>query len=185
MEEKPTIIAYGTIDDLLGNVVQRLEEIIGQCGAAHAAGGGIYMNDEKFQVSKEALATQARQLVTTSKLFVKSVTDDCNLANGTRKPAQAEVKERLENCVTVLEKMTEISEDVVHYTSTPLQTQNLLVRVRAVAHAFRLSVQAASQILERKPKDDLENLMAPLMERATLLAADLSALLRTLRVFAP
>ncbi|CAG7827581.1 unnamed protein product [Allacma fusca] len=186
MEGKQAVIAYGTIDDLLGNVVQRLEDIIGQCGAAHVAGGGIYMNDEKFQASKEALATQARQLVTASKLFVKSVTEDCTITvNGTKKPSPAEVKERLENCVTLLEKMTEISEDVVHYTSTPLQTQNLLVRVRAVAHAFRLSVQAAAQIIERKPTDDYDTLMAPLMERATLLAADLSALLRTLRVFAP
>jgi len=128
MEGKQTIIAYGTIDDLLGNVVQHLEDIIGQCGAAHHAGGGIYMNEEKFQVSKEALASQARQLVTASKLFVKSVSEDCMTVNGTttpKRPSPVEVKERLETCVTHIEKMGEIAEDVSHYTTLPLQTQNV------------------------------------------------------------
>lgn len=115
------------------------------------------------QLARESLSTEARQLVTSSKQLVKSITDSSNGQD------DADLPTHLSACLTLLRRLTHLSADLALHTSCPLQTRNLVIKVRHVAQSFRATIH-----------DD-----GLLPQRAENLAAVLAALLRALRVFSP
>lgn len=116
-----------------------------------------------MQVARESLSTEARQLVTSSKQLVKSITDSSSQDD-------SDLPTHLSACLTLLRRLTHLSADLALHTSCPLQTRNLVLKVRHVVQAFRATIH----------DDD-----AQLPQRAENLAAVLAALLRALRVFSP
>ncbi|XP_049847284.1 uncharacterized protein LOC126299428 isoform X1 [Schistocerca gregaria] len=151
----------------LVGLLERLDEVIEQCSKAQAAGGGACMDEARFQAAKELLTNEARQLVTASKLFVKSATD----ASG------KDLTENLANCLYHLRRLTDLASDVTVHTTSPLQTRNLIVKIRDVTEMFNETVSSALGMTEVP-----ETL---LLHRAESLASVLATLLRSLRVFSP
>ena len=119
-----------------------------------------------FQAARESLSSESRQLVTASKQLVRSVTDSIH------GPDAAELPTHLSSCLTLLRRLTQLSGDLARHTSCPLQTRNLVLKVRQVATEFRATLDT-----------DLPS--TQLASRAEDLAAGLAALLRALRVFSP
>ena len=76
------------------------------------------------QVARENLSTEARQLVTSSKQLVKSITDSSNGQD------DADLPSHLSACLTLLRRLTHLSADLAVHTSCPLQTRNLVLKVR-------------------------------------------------------
>nr|CAD7394722.1 unnamed protein product [Timema cristinae] len=140
--------------------------VVAQCSQAQAAGGGSRMDEGSFQVAKASLTEEARQLVTASKLLVKSATS----------PAGLDLPENLANCLHRLRRLTDLAADLTSYTTSPLQTRNLVVKVRDVASVFRETLVSA---LNAGTQESL------LLARAENLASVLATLLRSLRVFSP
>nr|CAD7431998.1 unnamed protein product [Timema monikensis] len=141
-------------------------KVVAQCSQAQAAGGGSRMDEGSFQVAKASLTEEARQLVTASKLLVKSATS----------PAGLDLPENLANCLHRLRRLTDLAADLTSYTTSPLQTRNLVVKVRDVASVFRETLVSA---LNAGTQESL------LLARAENLASVLATLLRSLRVFSP
>lgn len=160
-------LLFAKTDITIVGLLERLDMIMEQCSKAQAAGGGPCMHEAKFQMSKELLTNEARKMVTASKLLVKSVTD-----------ADAQdLPENLSCCLGHLNRLTELASDATSHTTTPLQTRNLVGKVRDVAVAFRDTMTSALSAI-----DVQENV---LLCRAENLASVLAALLRSLRVFTP
>jgi hypothetical protein len=72
--------------------------------------------------------------------------------------------------------LTELAADMTAHTTAPLQTRNLVLKVRDVASVFRETLAPA---LDFDVQEDV------LLQRAEGLASVLAALLRSLRVFSP
>ena len=148
-------------------LLERLDVVVAQCSQAQAAGGGAHMDETRFQAAKEALTNEARQLVTASKLLVKSATD---------LTTRQELPGNLACCLQLLHRLAELASDMTAHTTAPLQTRNLVLKVRDVASVFREMLSCAL---------DLEVQEAVLLQRAEGLASVLATLLRSLRVFSP
>ncbi|KAK7869046.1 hypothetical protein R5R35_002991 [Gryllus longicercus] len=148
-------------------LLEKLDAVANQCSKAQAAGGGVCMDEAKFQVSKDKLTNEARQLVTASKLFVKSVTDN----------AEQELPINLVTCLGHLTQLAELAAEATAHTTAPLQTRNLVLKVRDVISVFR---ETASTALGAN--EVAESL---LLQTAENLASVLATLLRSLRVFSP
>jgi hypothetical protein len=73
--------------------------------------------------------------VTASKLFVKSATEN-----------ERQLLECLGHCVTLIDRIGSVSNDVALYTVTPQQTLGLLVKVKDVAETYLQTVRAAGQV---------------------------------------
>jgi hypothetical protein len=71
---------------------------------------------ETYQKAKEQLTNDSRQFVTASKLFVKSATEN-----------ERQLLECLGHCVTLIDRIGSVTNDVALYTVTPQQTLALLV----------------------------------------------------------
>ena len=74
--------------------------------------------------------------MTASKLFVKSATEN-----------ERQLLECLGHCVTLIDRIGTVTNDVALYTITPQQTLALLVKVRDVAETYLITVKAAGQVL--------------------------------------
>jgi hypothetical protein len=148
-------------------LLERLDQVVAQCSRAQAAGGGAQMDETRFQAAKDALTNEARQLVTASKLLVK-----CAMDAATRQ----ELPSNLTSCLQLLHRLTELATDMTVHTTSPLQTRNLVLKVRDVASVFRETLSAAL---------DLDVQEGILLQRADGLASVLATLLRSLRVFSP
>ena len=155
----------------LGLMSHRLDEIASACALAHQAGGPEGMSEAKFQLARDELTNEARQFVTASKLFVKGATESAD-----------RLVDCLHACMGLMERATAVTQLAASHTTAPLQTQNLVLKVRAVCDAYLLTVQAAAEAGGRPLHHPS---MAALMKQATQLAAVLTALMRTLRVFTP
>lgn len=154
-------------DATIVGLLERLDQVMAQCSRAQAAGGGAQMDEARFQAAKEAVTNETRQLVTASKLLVKSATDAAT---------RHELPCNLASCLQLLHRLTELAADMTAHTTAPLQTRNLVLKVRDVASVFRETLAPA---LDFDVQEDV------LLQRAEGLASVLATLLRSLRVFSP
>jgi len=148
-------------------LLERLDQVLAQCSRAQAAGGGEKMDETRFQAAKEVLTNEARQLVTASKLLVKSATDSAT---------RQELPDNLASCLQLLHSLAELAANMTVHTTAPLQTRNLVLKVRDVACVFR---ETLASILDLDVQEGI------LLQRAEGLASVLATLLRSLRVFSP
>ncbi|XP_037048563.1 uncharacterized protein LOC119083046 isoform X2 [Bradysia coprophila] len=152
-------------DVAMAGLLFKLDQIAAQCSAAQAAGGGVLIDEEKFQKARDELTERALHLVTASKFLVIAMSN----ATGTQLP------EHLTSCLTALRRITELAQDMTKHTSAPLQTRNIVLKVHDVASSFR---ELAG--VETGPFG-----AGPLALQAECLANVLATLLRSLRVFSP
>ncbi|KAL1375188.1 hypothetical protein pipiens_001621 [Culex pipiens pipiens] len=114
-------------DVAMAGLLVKLDQVAAMCSAAQTAGGGTSIDEEKFQQAKDELTDQSLHLVTASKHLVVSMSD----ANLTHLP------EHLTACLSALRRITELAQDLTRYTSAPLQTRNIVLKVHDVASSFR------------------------------------------------
>lgn len=152
-------------DVAMAGLLFKLDQIAAQCSAAQAAGGGVLIDEEKFQKARNELTERALHLVTASKFLVIAMSNSA----GTQLP------EHLTSCLTALRRITELAQDMTKHTSAPLQTRNIVLKVHDVASSFR---ELAG--VETGPFG-----AGPLALQAECLANVLATLLRSLRVFSP
>lgn len=154
-------------EEVVGSLISHLDDVLDQ------AGRGVLgsPSKEKLISARDSLVTEARRFVTASKLFVKGATE-----------SEQKLIVHLGLCVTLLERMLQVTEVLASNTLSPLQTQNLALKVRDVASTYMQTTRAAA-VAAGKPMNDPS--MHLLMQQATTLAAVLTALMRTLRAFNP
>uniref|UniRef100_A0A182FAA0 FERM domain-containing protein n=2 Tax=Anopheles albimanus TaxID=7167 RepID=A0A182FAA0_ANOAL len=152
-------------DVAMAGLLVKLDQVAAACSAAQTAGGGASIDEAKFQQARDELTDQSLHLVTASKHLVVSMSD----ANLTHLP------EHLTACLSALRRITELAQDLTRFTSAPLQTRNIVLKVHDVASSFRelagvrVGPAGAGQ----------------LALNAECLANVLATLLRSLRVFSP
>ncbi|GAB0097417.1 FERM domain-containing protein [Sergentomyia squamirostris] len=152
-------------DVAMAGLLVKLDQIAAMCSAAQAAGGGISIDEDKFQNARDELTDQALALVTASKLLVVALSD----------PSLASLPEHLTSCLTALRRITELAQDMTRHTSSPLQTRNIVLKVHDVASSFRELAGVKIGVLGA----------GQLALQAECLANMLATLLRSLRVFSP
>lgn len=162
---------YGA-EEAIGNMLLRLDDVLNHCSRVnsqvnHQENG----SKEKILAAKEALVSASKQFVTASKLFVKGATE-----------SEDKLVECLVQCLDLMDQMFVTTERLALCSSSPLQMQNLVLKVKDVAFTFLQTLQAASESVGKDMTHPSINL---LMQQATTLAAVLTALMRTLRVFSP
>jgi hypothetical protein len=149
----------------LSGLLMKLDQVVVLCTDAQNAGGGQEIDEEKFQLAKDELTEVSLNLVTASKLLVIAMSDN-NVQN---------LPEHLTTCLTALRRITELGQDLVRFTTAPLQTRNIILKIHDVSSSFRemvcvpLGPSGAGQ----------------LALNANCLANVLATLLRSLRVFSP
>lgn len=149
----------------MSGLLIKLDQVAAVCQEAQNAGGGSEIDEDKFQRSKDELTNVSLSLVTASKLLVIAMSDN----------AAKNLPEHLTACLTALRRITELAQDLVRFTSAPLQTRNIVLKIHDVASSFREMVcvpvghAGAGQ----------------LALNANCLANVLATLLRSLRVFSP
>lgn len=149
----------------MSGLLVKLDQVAVMCSDAQNAGGGTEIDEDKFQRSRDELTNVSLKLVTGSKLLVIAMSDN----------AAHNLPEHLTACLTALRRITELAQDLVRYTSAPLQTRNIVLKIHDVASSFREMVsvpvgQAGA---------------GQLALNANCLANVLATLLRSLRVFSP
>lgn len=152
-------------DVAMAGLLVKLDQVAAMCSAAQTAGGGTSIDEEKFQHAKDELTDQSLHLVTSSKHLVVSMSD-ANLIN---------LPEHLTACLSSLRRITELAQDLTRYTSAPLQTRNIVLKVHDVASSFRELACVRVGPLGA----------GQLALHAECLANVLATLLRSLRVFSP
>lgn len=162
--------AFKQVTTVVLSSIKSLSTMAAICTEAQKTGNS-QRNEAKFQAAKDTLTSESRQFVTASKLFVKSATE-----------SEETLLQCLSNCLSLLQSMVEVTQQVVQHTSTPLQTQNVVVKVRDVSSTYHTTVRAALAAAGRGLDHPS---MSSLMTHATNLAGVLTALMRTLRVFSP
>lgn len=149
----------------LSGLLLKLDQVAAICNDAQSAGGGTEIDEDKFQKAKDELTEVSLSLVTASKLLVIAMSD--NMAKN--------LPEHLTACLTALRRITELAQDLVRFTSAPLQTRNIILKIHDVASSFRemacVPVGSAGA--------------GQLALNANCLANVLATLLRSLRVFSP
>uniref|UniRef100_T1IM84 FERM domain-containing protein n=1 Tax=Strigamia maritima TaxID=126957 RepID=T1IM84_STRMM len=156
-------------ESLVAKMVGRLDEILDGCLANREM--MMSADSGKLATAKDSLITEARRFVTASKLFVKSIAE-----------GEAKLTNNLGVCVVLLERMLKVTEVLAANTSSPIQTQNVTLKVRDVAATYVQTTRAAAAAVGKAINDPDMNI---LMQQATTLAAVLTALMRTLRAFNP
>lgn len=144
----------------------KLDQIATICSQAQAAGGGACIDETKFQAARDELSDQALHLVTSSKLLVVAMSD----------PNLASLPEHLTACLTSLRRVTELAQEMTNYTSSPLQTRNIILKIHDVATSFK-------ELAGVKVGPDA--VPGELALQAECLANVLATLLRSLRLFSP
>lgn len=94
-------------------------------------------------------------------------------------PCLPDLPENLAICLTILRRLTELCQDMANHTTAPLQTRNLILKVRDVTAAFRCLITSN---FDRSSQKAIEDHLAA---QAESLANVLATLLRSLRVFSP
>lgn len=149
----------------MSGLLVKLDQVAVMCSDAQNAGGGSEIDEDKFQRSKDELTDVSLRLVTASKLLVIAMSDN----------AAKNLPEHLTACLTALRRITELAQDLVRYTSAPLQTRNIVLKIHDVASSFREMVGV--------PVGQFG--AGQLALNANCLANVLATLLRSLRVFSP
>lgn len=152
-------------DVAMSGLLVKLDHIAAQCTQSQAAGGGISIDEEKFQKARNELTDKALELVKSSKQLTAAMSDI----------TPTTLPEHLSVSLTALRRITELAQDMTKHTSSPLQTRNIVLKVHDVASSFR----------------ELSNVqLGPIGSGALALQAEclsnvLTALIRSLRVFSP
>lgn len=149
----------------MSGLLMKLDQVAVMCSDAQTAGGGQEIDEGKFQIAKDELTEVSLSLVTASKLLVIAMSDS-NAQN---------LPEHLTACLTALRRITELAQDLVRFTSAPLQTRNIILKIHDVASSFREMV-----CVPVGPAG-----AGQLALNANCLANVLATLLRSLRVFSP
>lgn len=152
-------------DLAMAGLLVRLDQIAGQCSAAQTAGGGVLIDENRFQAARNELTDHALHLVTASKQLVMAMSS----------PTASALPEHLTSCLSALRRITELAQDMTRHTTAPLQTRNIVLKIHDVASSFR---ELAG--VETGPCG-----AGPLALQAECLANVLATLLRSLRVFSP
>lgn len=155
----------GKTNMAMSGLLVKLDQVALMCTSAQNAGGGSEIDEEKFQQSKEELTDVSLRLVTASKLLVIAMSD--NTARN--------LPEHLTACLTALRRITELAQDLVRFTTAPLQTRNIVLKIHDVAASFREMVCVPVG----------KSGAGQLALNANCLANVLATLLRSLRVFSP
>lgn len=169
MGQSPLVINVATLmsktDVAMAGLLVRLDQIAAQCSAAQTAGGGVLIDEARFQKARNDLTDQALQLVTASKLLVMAMSE----------PVGETLPAHLTASLTALRRITELAQDMTKHTTSPLQTRNIVLKIHDVASMFRelAGVETGSAGA------------GPLALQAECLANVLATLLRSLRVFSP
>lgn len=149
----------------MSGLLVKLDQVAVMCSDAQSAGGGSEIDEDKFQRSKDELTDVSLRLVTASKLLVIAMSDN----------AAKNLPEHLTACLTALRRVTELAQDLVRFTSAPLQTRNIVLKIHDVASSFREMVCVPVG----------QSGAGQLALNANCLANVLATLLRSLRVFSP
>lgn len=149
----------------MSGLLVKLDQVAAMCTDAQNAGGGSEIDEDKFQRSKDELTEVSLSLVTASKLLVIAMSDN----------AAKNLPEHLTACLTALRRITELAHDLVRFTSAPLQTRNIVLKIHDVASSFREMVCVPVGPVGA----------GQLALNANCLANVLATLLRSLRVFSP
>lgn len=152
-------------DVAMAGLLVKLDQIAAQCSAAQTAGGGVLIDEDKFQRARSELTDQALHLVTASKLLVMAMSN----------PSVNTLPEHLTSCLSALRRITELAQNMTKHTTAPLQTRNIVLKIHDVASSFR----------ELAGVDTGPCGAGPLALQAECLANVLATLLRSLRVFSP
>ncbi|XP_067633209.1 uncharacterized protein [Eurosta solidaginis] len=152
-------------DMAMTGLLVKLDQVAAQCSAAQLAGGGINIDEDKFQRERNELTEQTLVLVTASKFLVIAMSD----------MTLSTLPEHLTSCLTAIRRITELTQDMTRHTSSPLQTRNIVLKVHDVASSFRELVGVKIGPLGA----------GQLALQAECLANVLATLLRSLRVFSP
>lgn len=167
--QSPLAINVGSLlaktDLAMTGLLVRLDQIAAQCSAAQTAGGGVLIDEVRFQKARNDLTDQALQLVTASKQLVMAMSD----------PVGDMLPTHLTASLTALRRITELAQDMTKHTTSPLQTRNIVLKIHDVASMFR---ELAG--VETGPAG-----AGALALQAECLANVLATLLRSLRVFSP
>lgn len=149
----------------MSGLLLKLDQVAAMCSDAQNAGGGSEIDEDKFQRSKDELTNVSLKLVTASKLLVIAMSDN----------SAKNLPEHLTACLTALRRITELAQDLVRYTTAPLQTRNIVLKIHDVASSFREMVGVPVG----------QSGAGQLALNANCLANVLATLLRSLRVFSP
>lgn len=152
-------------DVAMAGLLVKLDQVAAQCSVAQSAGGGINIDETKFERAREALTDEALSLVTSSKQLVVTLSHD---------PVRY-LPEHLTSCLSSLRRITELAQDMTRHTSAPLQTRNIVLKIHDVASGFREMVAVKTGPTSA----------GQLALQAECLANVLATLLRSLRVFSP
>lgn len=169
MGQSPLVVNVSTLmaktDVAMAGLLVRLDQIAAQCSAAQTAGGGVLIDEARFQKARNDLTDQALQLVTASKLLVMAMSE----------PVGDTLPAHLTASLTALRRITELAQDMTKHTTAPLQTRNIVLKIHDVASMFR----------ELAGVETGSSGAGPLALQAECLANVLATLLRSLRVFSP
>ena len=152
-------------DVAMAGLLVKLDQVAAMCSVAQSAGGGVNIDDGKFERAREALTDEALSLVTSSKQLVVTLSND---------PVRY-LPEHLTACLSSLRRITELAQDMTKHTSAPLQTRNIVLKIHDVASSFRELVASKT----------MPSSAGQLALQAECLANVLATLLRSLRVFSP
>lgn len=94
-------------------------------------------------------------------------------------PTLPDLPDNLVICLTILQCLTDLCQDLTNHTIAPLQTRNLIIKVRDVIAAFHHLIKTD---IDRSSQSAIEEQLA---SEAEALASVLATLLRSLRVFSP
>lgn len=150
-------------DVAMAGLLVKLDQVAAQCSVAQSAGGGISIDETKFEMARVALTDEALSLVTSSKQLVVTLGNE---------PVR-HLPEHLTACLSSLRRVTELAQDMTKHTSAPLQTRNIVLKIHDVASSFRELVAVKG------------GAAGQLALQAECLANVLATLLRSLRVFSP
>lgn len=152
-------------DVAMAGLLVKLDQVAAMCSVAQSAGGGVNIDEAKFEVAREALSEETISLVTSSKKLVVTLSHE---------PVRY-LPEYLTSCLTSLRRITELAQDMTKHTSAPLQTRNIVLKIHDVASTFRELAAVKVGV----------NSAGQLALQAECLANVLATLLRSLRVFSP
>lgn len=168
------ILVFRRAEDMVQRIVTQVRASHDACDKVSSAVSSD-ATSEDYEARRDRLTEDCRHLVTASKLFVKSATE-----------SEGRLVECLNHCVHTLERISVAGAELAAASSASANAQQrrqakaILAKVADVTEAFLATVRAAADATGRDVNDPAMN---GLMKRATTLAAVLTTLMRSLRVF--
>lgn len=176
-ERERIFLQSGTrIVDLLRSLEEVLER---RMQAEDVSPVDVSSHERKLNEARDCLVIESRSFVTSSKMFVKSCTEDSH-----------EITQHLLTSVSLLDNMFQITQVIVMNTESQAQVKCLVDRLKEVITTFGFTINTVRRLvlikekpLQEEDKHQMSLIMSQLMTHATSLATCLSALMRSLRAF--